>query len=186
MFVESRIHSVFKEWIFTIPYRMQSVLMSALRGCDTARKDDNSKYISRALRGILLNNADPSNTFIVGDGIPEEKYVTAFLWDIDAYPLHFIMHLTHGAEIVGYKHPDPVLKKWWLDFYKKVVKGLHLNFETEEQLDVRLGYTPAEKKDLAVKPAKLKTAKDEDEWDAGTGTSHGQGERTLRSFKGGS
>lgn len=189
MYIESRIHSVLKEWVFNLPYRMQSVLMSALRGCDTARKDDNSKYLSRALRGILLNNADPTNTFIVGDGVPEEKYVTAFLWDVDSYPVHFIMHLSHAAEIVGYKHPEGRLRTWWLDFYSKVVKGLHLNPETEDQLDIRLGYTPEEKKLLGIKPAKtkeiklVKKEKEEHEWEAGTGTSH---DNRRGSFRGGS
>jgi hypothetical protein len=143
-------HSVFKDWIFTLPYRMQSVLTSSLRGCDTARKDDNSKFITRAIRGLVLNNADPSNTFIVGDGVPEEKYVTSFLWDLDSYPMHFIMHTAHACEIIGYKHPEPTIRAYWIAFYKKVVKGLHLNPETEEQIDVRLGFTPDEQAKIAV------------------------------------
>jgi len=198
-------HSVFKDWVFTLPYRMQSVLVLGLRGCDTARKDDNSKFIQRALRSIVLNNADPSNTFIVGDGIPEEKYVTAFLWDIDSYPMHFIAHTMHDAEIVGYKHPDEKIRDWWTDFYKKLVKGLHLNAETEAQLDVRLGYTPHEKEALKKKPSPELLAafevalianevefaqhlakhgygqvKDKKQkWDAGTGTSHGGRSRSY-------
>src|SRR5574342_220810 len=135
---------VFKEWLLSLPFRMQSVLASALRGCDIAKKDDNSKFITRALRSLILNNADPTNTFIVGEGIPEEKYVTAFLWDLDSYPMHFLMHTAHACEIVGYKYPDEKLKLFWIDFYKKMVKGSHLNPETEAQLDVRLGFTPAE------------------------------------------
>lgn len=138
-------HSVFQVWLYSLPYRMQSVLASSLRGCDTARKDDNSKFITRALRSLILNNADPTNTFIVGNGTVEEKYVTAWLWDLDSYPMHFIMHTAHAAEIVGYKHPDPKLRAYWIDLYQKVVKGLHLNSETEAQLDVRLGYTPSER-----------------------------------------
>lgn len=156
-------HSVLKDWLFDLPYRMQSVLMSSLRGCDTARKDDNSKFITRALRSLILNNADPSNSFIVGDGIPEAKYVKAFLWDLDSYPLHFVMHTIHAAEIIGFKHPDLKLRQWWQDFYKDLVKGLHLNPESEQQLNVRLGFTPAERQ----------LAMETQQWDAGTGTSHG-------------
>ncbi len=162
------IHSVFKEWIFKLPYRMQSVLIAAIRGCDTARKDDNSKFITRALRSLILNNADPTNTFIVGDGTPDEKYAEAFLMDIDSYPQHFVAHTMHAAEIVGYKYPDKNIRSWWKGFYQKMVKGFHLNPETEEQLDVRLGYTPTEKKELLE--AKHK-------WDAGTGSSHGGRQR---------
>jgi len=185
--------SVLKEWVFTLPLRMQSVLMCALRGCDTARKDDASKFITRGLRAMLLNNADPTNTFIVGEGIPDAVYVKTFLWDLDSYPLHFVMHTTHAAEIVGYKHPDPKLRIWWTGFYKDLVKALHMNPETEGQLDVRLGTAPSEpervpelEEDWAdVRPEEPKKPSTKpksktltkDKWDAGTGTSHGGRDR---------
>ncbi len=198
-------NSVLKEWVFELPFRMQSVMMSALRGCDTARKDDASKFITRGLRAVLLNNADPSNTFIVGDGIPDAAHVKTFLWDLDAYPLHFVMHTTHAAEIVGYKHPDERMRIFWSQFYRDLVKALHLNPETEVQLDVRLGPTeaardlpaPQREKTLAVNWAALGRGKKDAEapvpenteapvpalkkskkgWDAGTGTSHGGRDR---------
>ncbi len=205
-------NSVLKEWVFELPYRMQSVMMSALRGCDTARKDDASKYITRGLRGVLLNNADPTNTFIVGDGVPDAVHVKAFLWDLDAYPLHFVMHTTHAAEIVGYKHPDDRMRIFWSQLYRDLVKALHLNPETEAQLDVRLGPTeaagdaPAPKHEMTLeegwaalghakrgeKPAKEPAPKEPKEpkkwepgtkWDAGTGTSHGG---RSRAWSGGS
>lgn len=172
-------NSVLKPWVFDLPHRMQSVLMSALRGCDTARKDDHSKFITRALRGVVLNNADPSNTFITDCGIPDPKIASAFLWDLDAYPLHFIMHTTHAAEIIGYKHPDENLRKWWLGFYKKIVKGLHLNFETEKQLGVRLGLTDNELAEDAARRLLATKKVRKPRWDAGTGTSHGGRNRSY-------
>ena len=183
-------NSVIKEWVFTLPYRMQSVLVVSLRGCDIARKDDPSKFITRGLRGLTFNNADPTNSFIT-DKHPDAKMVKQFLWDMDRYPMHFVMHTAHAAEIVGYKHPESKHRKWWLGFYKKVVLGLHLNFETEDQLDTRLGFTPAEMKirkaaedkaaddQLEAVREALKQAKSnpEHKWDAGTGTSHGDRSR---------
>ena len=154
-------HSVLKEWVFELPYRMQSVLMCSLRGCDTARKDDPSKFITRGLRAMLLNNADPTNTFIV-EGVPDPKHVKTFLWDMDSYPLHYVMHTLHAAEIAGYKHPDKDFRKWWLSFYLDLVKGLHLNPETEAQLDIRLGFTPAERKALGIGPQEVQPNFEED------------------------
>jgi len=145
------VHSVFKAWIFELPFRMQSVLNASLRGCDIARKDDPSKFVTRGLRTSILNNADPSNTFM-GPIVPEEKHVKQFLWDLDRYPMHFIMHTAHAAEIVGFKHPDEAVRTWWLTFYQNVVKALHLTPETEAQLDVRLGYTPAEIEAIKADP----------------------------------
>lgn len=167
--------SVLKPWVSTLPFRMQSVLMAALRGCDTARKDDASKFITRGLRSVCMHNADPTNTYMLGE-IPDTTYVEAFLGDLDSYPLHFVAHTMHAAEIVGHKHHEKVLRAWWLAFYFDLVKGLHLNPETEAQLNVRLGATPAEEK---VKREQLDHVADilEDKvvkWDAGTGTSHGK------------
>jgi len=134
--------SVVQNWVFHTPMRMQAVLLSAIRGCDGKSKEDPSKAVVRALRRIILHNADPTNSFM-----KEELYnerVDAFVGDIDQYPVHFIMHLTHAAEIVGYKHPDHLIRGRWLDIYRKLVKALHLNPELENQLDVRLGYMPDE------------------------------------------
>lgn len=144
---------VMKLWIFSLPFRMQSVLMSALRGCDVAKKHDCSKFITRALRAVCLNNADPTNTFIVGDGTPAEKFAKEFIADVDSYPLHFMMHTIHAAEIVGAKHPEEHLRHYWTWLYKELVKGLHLNPETVDQLDVRLGFTPDELKVQAQQPS---------------------------------
>jgi hypothetical protein len=116
---------------------------------------------------VVLNDADPSNSFITKGGVPDAKMVKAFLWDLDGYPMHFIMHTAHAAEIIGYKHPHKKHRDWWLKFYKKVVVGLHLNPEAEEQLDVRLGHTDVEL------PRLEKVLQSETKWDAGTGTSHG-------------
>jgi hypothetical protein len=145
-----------------------------LRGCDTARKDDNSKAITRAIRPILCNNADSSNTFM-GEMIPAQDKWKAFLWDLDSYPMHFIAHTMHAAEIIGYKHPDPKIREWWLAFYRDVVKGLHVNPETETQLDVRLGFTPEETK--LCEKLKKDRPKAKHRWEAGTGTSHGGRDR---------
>jgi len=176
--------SVLKEWVFELPFRMQSVLMSGMRGCDIARKDDPSKALTRALRPVLCNNADTSNTFM-GNTTAAKDLVEKFLWDMDRYPTHFIAHLMHAAEIVGFKHPDPALRKWWLEFYHNVVKGLHVNPETEEQLDVRLGFTPDELKFIQEAKAKESLSQAERQaikkkhvkWEAGTGTSHGGRDR---------
>ena len=168
--------SVLQPWVFELPHRMQSVLMSSLRGCDTARKDDHSKFIQRGLRGVVLRNADPSNTFITDSGIPSDGHTSEFLWEIDCYPMHYVMHTAHAAEIIGYKHPDHRIREWWLGFYKKVAKGLHLNRETEKQLGVRLGLTDEE---LATDAAARLTAKKRKQWDAGTGTSHGGRSRSY-------
>lgn len=173
--------SVTKDWVMELPFRMQSVLLAALRGYDHAPKDDPSKLITRSIRSLILNNADSSNTFITSS-IPDNKISEQFLWDIDGYPLHFIMHTTHAIEIIGYKYSDDEaeIKSWYREYYFKLCKAFHLNPETEGQLDVRLGVTDEEIivreerwQNFGKLMSKTVLKKSSKKWDAGTGTSHG-------------
>lgn len=66
-------------------------------------------------------------------------WVTEYLRTIDEIPHHFQLHFMHAAEIIGYKHPDQVIRSWWCGVYYRLVKDMHLSPETEGQLDFRLG-----------------------------------------------
>jgi hypothetical protein len=57
----------------------------------------------------------------------------------DELPHHYLMHLMHGAQILGYKHPEPEFRERWLEFYVEMVEDAHLKTESEEEMDVRLG-----------------------------------------------
>lgn len=68
-----------------------------------------------------------------------ENHVGNYFREFDVYPSHFTKHFMMAVEILGYKHPDAAIRFWWNDLYMRLVKDLHLNPETEEQLDYRLG-----------------------------------------------
>ncbi len=68
-----------------------------------------------------------------------KKYVDEFIGCRDEYHLHFYMHFIHSSEIIGYKHPDERIRKFWNDIYIRMVHSLHLLPETEEMMDKRLG-----------------------------------------------
>lgn len=128
--------SVVQDWVNGLTWKQQTVLFCALRGCDTAEKNDPAKAIIRNLRGTVLHNAGtPSGEFM--------QYTDVDLVDftknnLDAYPIHFILHVAHAAEIIGYKHPDLRVKGYWKNVYVSVVHAFHMNIETEEQMDYRL------------------------------------------------
>lgn len=128
--------SVVKEWVNDLTWKQQTVLFCALRGCDTAEKGDPSKMIIRQLRGTVLNNAAGLNAeFMRAEPID----IRAFTKDnLDAYPLHFMLHVAHAAEIIGYKHPDNEIRAKWYEIYESIVHAFHMNVETEEQMDFRL------------------------------------------------
>ncbi len=64
--------------------------------------------------------------------------LAAYFDTVDEIPLHYQLHLMHGAEIIGYKHPHPLLKKRWQHFYLHAVDDMHLSPETEVEMDERL------------------------------------------------
>jgi hypothetical protein len=67
-----------------------------------------------------------------------DEVMAEYLRELDAIPHHFQLHLLHAFEIVGYKHPWPPIRAWFLTAYERLVHDMHLWPETEEQLDERL------------------------------------------------
>jgi hypothetical protein len=137
---------VLQDWVLELPgLRHQGVLICAIRGCDTAPKDDVSKALARCLREVVLNAfvGDPTKakTFIekVSDDELQRRMV-GFLHSLDQYPLHYVMHVIHAAEIVGYfyRGNDSVAQIRWSCFYGAACHKLHLNPESKEQLNARL------------------------------------------------
>lgn len=131
--------SVLQDWLMQLGLRHQGCVINAMRGCDTAPKDDPSKLLTRCLRYEVLHchNGDPAKAVSYIEKVDDDtlkQRMVAFLKNCDHYPQHYVAHLLHAAQIVGYKKPSAP----WLWFYKKLVNGLHLNPESEEQLDERL------------------------------------------------
>lgn len=62
-----------------------------------------------------------------------------YLQSLDELPHHFQLHFMHAAEIVGYKHPDPTIRLWWNHVYNELARDMHLNPESVEHMDARLG-----------------------------------------------
>ena len=59
--------------------------------------------------------------------------VQKFVKNMDHYPLHFVSHLMHAFEVIGYEHPDEETAEAFLEAYDIMVYALHLNPETVEQ-----------------------------------------------------
>jgi len=135
--------SVLKSWTLDLGLRHQGVLLSAIRGCDTSPRHDKSKVFQRVYRSEILNShtgdAAKSKSFIMGADVPTtRKYAEEFLEDCDHYPLHYMMHMVHAAEILGYYHPDHERRDLWHSFYLQCRKKFHLSPETITDLNKRL------------------------------------------------
>jgi hypothetical protein len=149
---QNELISVQPEWCLALPIQQQSVLLLAARGPDGIAKAHPCKDIQRAYRGTVLIAAkygrplswgEQADTFMslgpISIDIRWGEILTRFFDHADDLPHHFLMHLIHGAQIVGYKHPDKRFRDRWLHFYHTAVSEFHLNCETEEQMDRRLG-----------------------------------------------
>lgn len=68
-----------------------------------------------------------------------DDWVSAYLRGLDEVPHHYQLHFMHAVEIVGFKHPDELIRTWWHGVYLRLVRDMHLHPEREEELDRRLG-----------------------------------------------
>lgn len=128
---------VVKDWVWTLSWKQQAALLSALRGCDTADKYDASKPFIRRLRGIVLENGGTDSAEFMQSSITDED-IYQFTKSLDKYPIHFILHLIHASEIVGYNLPNEEQRIWWYNLYETFVHAFHMNVESKEQNDARL------------------------------------------------
>lgn len=135
--------SVLHQWVHMQTFQMQALLLTAMRGPDENNKYNAAKAIVRYLRGVICKpagdwNGTNNNDFMWGDYSQFDHYAEKFWGDHDEYPHHFTMHLVHCAEVVGYKHPDPEIAKYWQGFYVEAGWAFHMTPETESQMDRRL------------------------------------------------
>ena len=138
--------TVIKDWVTECcTWKQQTVLLSALRGCDGIAKENPSKDVSRLLRFTLIKDADSSSGYMTNEQCKSKVDLDKFFNYLDALPVHYVFHLAHAAAIVGYLHPESPdgyagwnPQKYWLDFYLRLCRSLHVNHENLRQLNARL------------------------------------------------
>jgi len=144
--------SVQPEWCLNLPLQQQSVLFLAARGPDGVAKFHPCKPICIAYRGTVILAAkygrplrwgEKADTFMSLDVFADSERwgeaVKAFMDNRDMLAQHYVAHLMHGAQIVGFKHPDHRFRERWSAFYLGLVDAFHLHPEDEATMDLRLG-----------------------------------------------
>lgn len=143
---------VFQEWMYPLPMQQQSVLVLACRGPDGVGKFHPTKHIVVRYRACVLKAAylgramrideGDDTTFMTLDQFSNDGYwqqiVKMFFDNVDEIPHHYYLHLAHGAEIIGYKHPHELMRSRWRSFYYQCAQNLHMFPEMESDLDTRL------------------------------------------------
>ena len=148
-----RRRSVVQAWVTqTLSMMQQTVLLTAVRGPDGLRKESPAKPLLRAYRRDILLSAtdgrilsdpteDGGGSFTGPCTHPEglAGVMRDFIRGTDEYPHHFLMHVIHAVEILGYKHCDLEKRELWNWFYLALCNDAHMEPESEERLDFRLG-----------------------------------------------
>lgn len=144
--------AVFQDWLFDLTMQQQSVLVLGCRGPDGIAKFHPTKEIVARYRATVLKAAYLGRPMRVDEGddttfmtlryfSDDDSWVILcrdFFDHVDSLPHHYYMHLMHGAEIAGYKHPVELFRNRWLGFYHRSCHDLHLTPETETLMDDRL------------------------------------------------
>jgi hypothetical protein len=141
----------FPKWMSSLPFQMQSTMLLAARGTDGIAKDNPVKDLHRNYRGSVLRAAKFGRSLYIGEHADSfmslrelgdvgrwNNIVEVYFKHVDSLPHHYHLHLMHGAEILGYKHPHEIFRDRWSYFFFKCCEDAHLNPETEEQMDRRL------------------------------------------------
>lgn len=150
-----RIHprlSVQPEWCIKLPLQQQSVLFLGSRGPDGVPKRHPCKAVHIAYRACVflagkygreLKWGERADTFMSLDVFCDrerwDQAVKEFFDHHDELAHHYVKHLMHGAQILGYKHPDKRIRARWHKFYLDMVEQMHLEPESEKAMDRRLG-----------------------------------------------
>lgn len=135
--------SVLHDWVMELPFQMQALLLTSMRGPDENNKFNSAKCIVRYMRGVVIKPAgdwhgENDNDFMWADYSKFTTIASNFWEDHDEYPHHFIMHLVHCSEVVGYFHPNAPIRDHWFTFYANACKAFHMNLETIDELKNRL------------------------------------------------
>ena len=128
---------VLQEWVCKLPWKQQSVLLSGLRGPDTSHCP-HTKTVTRWMRNVTQNNADPSHSYMQLDRLPTFEELEK---ELEYCSVHYVHHLTQALKVIsiGYVWCDVDGCKYADDLYRNIVMELlHLHPESDASFCVRL------------------------------------------------
>lgn len=125
---------VLQNWVQQLTWKEQSALLTAIRGSDQTF-DHNIRSLVRWVRRATLYDADVNGVFLKFGELPEQK---ALKKSLEYMTVHFVSHLMHALEIIGYKAEKMSERQIAFNYYELICEILHCNIETEEQMNERL------------------------------------------------
>lgn len=133
--------SVLQDWVMELPLRMQGTLLTGIRGCDLTPKyplDSMERKLVGWIRWCVMNPADPREVDAEAGCFFISVCPIVKPSALGHYPWHWISHIVHCLEVIGYKHPDRRIAELAIGLYCKFVHSFHMNVETEFQFERRM------------------------------------------------
>lgn len=111
---------VLKAWVTAMPWKMQSILFSGLRGPDFPNVP-NVKKVSKWMRMVSQQNADPTKPYMEVDDLPEPIDVCE---ELEFLPCHYVHHLADALACVAYSIPDGQACRYAFSVYTCIAEEL--------------------------------------------------------------
>lgn len=139
--------SVLQDWVMELPLREQGTLLTGIRGCDEAPKEwgadgvvinTPARQLTAFIRWCTMNPHDAREIDVPGaffQSTPPDPFKPSAFGH---FPQHWYAHVMHVLEVIGYRHPEPIIAtKCWV-MYTKMVENLHLIPEGKMRMIARL------------------------------------------------
>jgi len=136
--------SILQPWVTELPLRYQGTLLTVIRACDDWSKYAIEKSLIREMRGLILVPCDARELAFLDrfmTAFPDPGAAEAFqcfLNHIDPLPVHYVMHVVHAIEILGYEHPHVSPRQIYLNRYLRLAQKFHFHPERSDQLRSRM------------------------------------------------
>ena len=133
---------VLQDWVMNLNWKMQTGLISAIRGYDDdIETEDNIdvKSVVKMIRFLVLRNADGGTKFMSKYCLEEDEVVTILVNHIEncikTYKsLHWVKHMIMAIDIIMDYHHSSYVQHYWLNVGKK------FNIELNDMLRFKIKY----------------------------------------------
>src|SRR6266581_2244475 len=115
--------TVVQPWVSNLPFKQQTLLLSAIRGPDGVGKTNKVKNVLKYYRATVLKNADALSGFM-DQKEPTVKTMNKFVRDIEEYPLHWVMHFYRAVAIISNRGTHGQEGFFWIMLYQSLAKRL--------------------------------------------------------------
>lgn len=140
---------VLRDWVCRLSLRAQGTLLTNIRSCDLSPKHPDficenngcstgeqtaDRQLTAFLRWCVMVPADEREVDLPGAfmrSVPPDEWKPS---QFGHYPLHWVMHIVHGFQVVAYHHDDSTIRTTALSIYNRFVHSFHLMPESGQAM----------------------------------------------------